>query len=404
MRKLLFLIPFSVFLMAGQISAQEDPEDEFIHRDFQFTFMFPPIGTNGIDFYKVVNCVSINSFIGVSAGNECFEAGGFMNVNRAYTIGTQLAGFMNITGIEKGRGYYSEGVQMAGFGNIFNTSYTGINIAGFANVSSGKFEGVQISGFTNVLPKVTNSVQIAGFGNVSRELDSTFQIAGFANISEQGIKNSQISGFFNASEDIDGMQIAGFANVAGTVKGFQLAGFVNVCDSIDGVPLAFISIVKKNGYRSFELSTSDFSYVQLSYKMGIPRLYTIYSLSKPTGPFSRWTYGGGLGTRFPLENEFALNLELSANQVFWINEKQAEYFIETDRLNMVNQVKAIFSRKVMNDASVFLAPTFNVGISSDKENGRNLGKDIMPYWQISPVNSGRTRVRLWVGFNAGLNI
>ena len=115
MRKFLSLILLSVFLIPEQIFAQEEGEDEFIHREFQFTFMFPPIGTNGIDFYKVVNCVSINSFIGVSAGIECFEAGGFINVNRAYTRGIQLAGFMNITGIEKGRGYYSEGIQMAGF-------------------------------------------------------------------------------------------------------------------------------------------------------------------------------------------------------------------------------------------------------------------------------------------------
>jgi len=80
-----------VFWSVTVYGQEETEEDGFIHRDFQFTFMVPPVGTNGMEFARVVNCFSINTFAGFSAGTECMELGGFLNINKAHMRGSQIA-------------------------------------------------------------------------------------------------------------------------------------------------------------------------------------------------------------------------------------------------------------------------------------------------------------------------
>jgi len=372
MSKWLTLLSLLMVLQSIPLHGQEGADGEgYIHRDFQFTFMLPPLGTNGIDFARVVNCFSINTFAGFSAGNQCMELGGFVNMNKAYMRGSQIAGFANVVGLVPAPGYNSQGIQVAGFANYINGSFAG--------------------------------AQIAGFANISRQADSTMQLAGFANVLVRGEKNSQAAGFLNVGEDISGLQAAGFANIAKNVTGIQVAGFINIADSIQGIPLGFINVVRKNGYSGFEISGSDFNYFQFIYKMGTPWLYNIYSAGKPMGDLNRWTIGLGIGTTIPFDELYTLKLEVVAHQELFIGEDRAPKWLYTDRLNMVNQVRAIFSRKIIQEVSVFLAPTFNVGIASDKGGPNPLWEDLMPYWKITPVHGARKRIRLWFGFSGGIS-
>ena len=147
-----------------------------------------------------------------------------------------------------------------------------------------------------MLYEVITGFQGAGFANVAGGMDYGFQGAGFGNFCGNGSVNFQGAGFMNVAGSVKGIQAAGFMNIAGYVKGVQAAGFINICDSIDGVPIGFINIVKKNGYHKIELAGSELMYASASWKMGVQKLYNIYTIGKPFGPANSFLLGWGFGS------------------------------------------------------------------------------------------------------------
>jgi len=350
MKKIFPLLAIA-FLITQCLSAQED-STSFERGPFQFTFLFPPLSTNGAKNAHIVNDVSLNLFLGVSGGVEKFEAAGFINVDK----------------------YYMNGVQLAGFGNTVGGHSSGAQIAGFYNVN-----GTHASGF---------------------------QGAGFVNVAGGNVKGAQAAGFVNVAEEVKGAQVAGFVNVAGTVKGFQGAGFLNVCDSIDGVPLAFISVVKKNGYRKFGFNISEVQYASLSFKMGVSKLYNIYSFGKPIGPGSRWMFGGGLGTQIGLSEKMNLNIEGTVHQELWIADPATPHFLYIDRLNLYNTVKFLFGWNMGDKVDLHIGPTFNVSVAHTSPSlGVKPWNEIAPYSFYNHTNnsSKQTNVQMWVGLQGSIS-
>lgn len=389
----LVILLISVLPVAGQ-----EAETEYEHRTFQFTFLFPPLSTNGINNINCINDFSINSFIGLSGGVGAFEAAGFINIDRKNVTGIQVAGFGNTVGD------YVNGVQAAGFYNVNGTFMEGVQAAGFINVAGSDVTGVQAAGFINFTGRKLNGVQAAGFMNIAGETATSAQAAGFGNVSVSGSADFQASGFFNVATEVEGAQIAGFINVAGKVKGVQIAGFINICDSIEGVPIGFISIVKQNGYRRLEISVSEIQYLNLSYKMGVKELYTIYSFGKPFGDRSRWMYGAGLGTELDLSDRLLLNIEGTVHQELWVANPEINRFLYIDRVNLYNTAKFIFGWKTNSRASLHLGPTFNVGVSGDDTNSIISDHELIaPYSFLkyrSPSNN--TTTQIWFGFQGGI--
>lgn len=308
---------------------------------FQITLIAPPVGTNGTNYYKCSNDVSLNLIIGVSASTNNFELGSFLNIDRFYANGTQISGVANINGFDsKAKELTSEGVQCAGFLNHNTNNYSGVQISGAINKNK-NFEGFQVSGFANRNLSTKNSYQIAGVANISNRGESRLQVSGFVNVAEnltsvrdidsvnvekEG-KGIQATGFVNIAKDVKGIQVAGFANIAENVKGVQLSGFINICDSIDGIPISFISIVKKGGYRNFEIATTDWSPLQFTYRMGVEKFYTVYSISKLRGNWDRYAYGIGFGhNRRIFNDKTSLNIELVNYQEFVLNSQHSALF------------------------------------------------------------------------------
>lgn len=382
MKKILSLFAIA-FVLSHSLSAQEDSAS-YEHAPFQFTFLFPPLSTNGAKNARIVNDVSLNLFLGVSGGVEKFEGAGFINIDNYYMKGVQLAGFGNTVG-----GQVS-GAQIAGFYNVNGSHASGFQGAGFVNVVGGSLKGAQAAGFINVSSQAEKGVQVAGFGNVIGEGDTHFQGAGF----------------FNVAGEVRGAQVAGFLNVAGNVKGFQGAGFLNVCDSIDGVPLAFISVVKKNGYRKFGFNISEVQYANVSYKMGVSKLYNIYSFGKPSGPGSRWMFGGGFGTEIGLSENMNLNIEGTVHQELWIADPATKYFLYIDRLNLYNTVKFLFGWNMGDMVDLHIGPTFNVSVAhTSPDLGMKPWNEIAPYSFYSHTNNSykETRVQMWVGLQGSIS-
>ena len=388
-----------ISLLTMQCLQGQGDTTAYERRPFQFTFLFPPLSTNGAKNAKIVNDVSLNLFLGVSGGVEAFEAATFINIDRYYVRGAQLAGFGNTVGGS------ASGAQVAGFYNVNGTDLNGFQGAGFVNVAAGEVTGAQAAGFINVAGDSLEGFQGAGFMNVAGSAKKGVQAAGFGNVIGEGATHFQGAGFFNVAQEVQGAQVAGFINVAGTVKGFQLAGFLNICDSIDGVPLALISVVKKNGYRKIGFTFSEVQYANLSFKMGVKQLYTIYSFGKPKGPSSRWMFGGGLGTEIDLSEKMMLNIEGTVHQELWIGNTASPYFLYIDRLNLYNSLKFLFGWNMDEKVDIQIGPTFNVSVAhSNPDMGQMAWIEIPPYsfYNHTNTNYEQTNVQMWVGLQGSI--
>ncbi|MFI3299138.1 MAG: hypothetical protein R3Y49_05000 [Rikenellaceae bacterium] len=148
------LLVLLLMLCSQTLSAQE------LHKGFQLSFV-TPVGTNGQNSAKTINDYSLNILGGYSYANTTFELGGLYNINKAYAIGFQLAGLVNVTG-----------------------DMTGLQIAGLTNISR-DVKGVQIAGLFNKA-KVMNGVQI---GLVNYAEKSNGVQLGLINISKYGGKH-----------------------------------------------------------------------------------------------------------------------------------------------------------------------------------------------------------------------
>jgi len=405
-----------IIMMIGQsVNAQHDTAT-YEHRPFQFTFLFPPLSTNGSNNANIVNDVSLNLLIGVSGGVDAFEAASFLNIDRFHVNGVQIAGFGNtvggyasgvqLAGFYNVNGSYIQGFQGSGFVNVVGAGVEGAQTAGFVNVAGKSVTGFQGAGFINVAGDTLNGVQAAGFLNISGDAKHGVQAAGFGNVADSGNNHFQGAGFFNVAEEVHGAQVAGFINVAGKVTGTQLAGFINICDSIEGVPLSFISVVKQNGYRKFSLSVSEVQYANLSFKMGVKHLYNIYSFGKPFGPGSRWMFGGGLGTEIDLSEKMMLNIEGTVHQELWIGSPANVPFLHIDRLNLYNSVKFLFGWNMDNKVNIHLGPTFNVSVAdSNPDFGTLAWHEIAPYsvYNRTKNNYNQTNVQMWVGLQGSIS-
>ena len=396
--------------MPGLSAVAQNDTLEYRHRPFQFTFMFPPFSSNGADNVNIINDVSLNLFVGVSGGVEIFEAGSFINVDRFYVKGIQLAGFGNTVGGTmdglQWAGFYNvvgtraNGLQAAGFTNVVGSGMNGIQAAGFANVAGAFMNGIQGAGFINISGGAMKGIQAAGFMNIAEASDKGIQAAGFGNISGEGTTGFQGAGFLNVAERVKGLQAAGFLNVAGHVKGVQLSGFINVCDSIDGVPIGVISVVKKNGYRKLALSVSEVQYANLSFRLGVRQFYNIFSFGKPFGPGGRWMYGWGAGTEVDLTGKSMLNIEGIIHHEFWIPNPENRYFFYSDRTNLYNSARFLFGWETDNRISLHLGPTFNVAVAHTRADlSPRAWHEIAPYaiFNRTADNYRETNVQMWFG-------
>jgi hypothetical protein len=401
MKKSALSLIVGLFIFSSAVRAQEKEMPELRESDFQFTFMFPPLSTNWVHNSKTVNKFSLNLFVGNAGAVDGVELGGFINSINYYMNGFQGAGFGNIVGDSV------NGAQLAGFFNINGGAMEKFQGAGFVNVAGGNVSGCQASGFGNVSGGLTSGAQVAGFFNVAERYEKGAQIAGFVNVSG-GKPGAQLSGFCNTAQEIKGAQMAGFINVAGNVKGLQMAGFINVCDSIDGVPIAFISVVKKNGYRHFDFSVSETQYINFSYRMGVRHFHSIYSIGKPTGPGNRWLIGFGMGGHVDIRENMSLNIEALVHQELWIADSRSGNLLHIDRLNLLNQFRALYAYRLSDRTEMFFGPTLNVAVA---ETNPDLGffawNEIGPNWAFynrTQGNTGMTNVKIWFGITGGIRL
>jgi hypothetical protein len=379
MKKKTFILMLALFIASASFSQKAQ---DYKTSEFQFTFLCPHLSTNGFQNAHTVNKTSINLFCGLAGGVDGFEAAGFLNIDKRFVKGAQFSGFANLNG-----GYLD-----------------GSQFAAFLNNTKDSAKGAQFAGFLNLCGNRSDVFQAAGFANIVHGENKGSQIAGFINVSEKGTTELQSAGFANVSNNVNGAQIAGFINVAKEVKGVQIAGFINICDSIDGIPIGFINVVRKNGYRKFEVSASEALFLNLTYKMGVKQFYSIYTIGKPEGPRSRWFYGFGFGTEKDLSPKVVLNIEAIVHQELWVAKSNAS-FLDEDGLFLLSQLKTSFGIKLSESTQLFVGPNINVQIRNNKNQSKYKGDDLdhgLDFFCRTSKGSRKTEVKCWIGLSAGL--
>jgi hypothetical protein len=256
----------------------------------------------------------------------------------------------------------------------------GVQASGLINTTVGNVKGLQLSGVTNVATKPVIGAQITGLVNTTVGTMTGLQLAGVVNV---------------ATEKIDGAQI-GLVNYAQTIKGFQF-GLINVADSVEkGAALGLFTYIR-HGYHRFEIEANETFYANATFKSGVEKLYMIYTVGfKHQNGINYWSPGIGIGSLVHLSPTFDMNLDLITRQV-----NEGEWW--TDELNLLNTLDLNLAYKFSEKLSIYGGPSFNVVVSGITDNeGNIIGDSFSPSWNFSDITYDDNRVKMYIGFNAGI--
>lgn len=230
--------------------------------------LLPSVGTTGT---RVRRNISINFIGGSVAEIDGVEIGVGINHVSDNIRGAQFSAIANVVGGDL------RGVQAAGIGNVGAGNIRGAQLAGVANMNTGHIRGLQASGVANYAGSF-RGIQAAGVANFVEGEARGLQMSGTANRADH-VQGFQLSGVANLASTVNGGQI-GVVNVAtGKVSGLQL-GVVNVADESD-VSIGLVNIIHK-GYRALDVWTSDSLPVQVGFKMGSKKFYTMIAAAQGT--------------------------------------------------------------------------------------------------------------------------
>lgn len=263
-------------------------------------------------------------FINIAKGNQQNPQIGFINSNEKDLSGVQIS-YVNTVG-----GSFM-GLQV-GFINTVANSAMGPQF-GFINTCGGQFQGIQ-SGFINTVAKESQGVQ-TGFINT---------VAG----NHQGIQ----VGFINtAAADLEGAEI-GFINSTKKLNGLQL-GFINYADTVEnGIPIGFISVVRKGGYRAFELSSNEMYPANFAFKIGVRRFYTSFNIGYNENLKNRFATGVGMGSIIDINERFFINPELNTYSALQYGNDEWDF-------NQLSKFNLNFGYNLDYGFSLVAGPTFS---------------------------------------------
>jgi hypothetical protein len=389
----------SAFLSSKQTMNSLNLNNFFSKQPFQFS-LTPGLGSHGRLGAQMINKFSFNVFGGYTAGVNGFELGTLFNIVKKDMKYAQIAGVFNIVGGSV------TGVQIAGLHNTVLDSMSGVQISGFTNVVSKTMkgvqvaglynhavhgEGIQVGGMGNINLRNGQGIQVGGIFNFSKAMSGT-QIAGFANINVKKLKGVQVAGIANISvKEVSGLQISSFVNFTKVLKGVQI-GMVNIADTSEGYSIGLLNIVRK-GYHKLSISTSELQHINLAYKSGNHKLYSIlvagFQLDDKEQAYS---FGYGLGSDMRLGKGFFFNPELTSLYVYTGNWEQQ---------NLLNRLQVNIKYRLGKLCSIYMGPAVSIlyakpvgyvdGYRSNFVNGYpsfSMGKEVIG----------------WIGWNVGLDL
>jgi len=391
---------------------------------FQFSVV-PFIGTNSTCGSPTIVDYSFNLFGGYNKNIRKLEVGGIFNADLGNVqwlqyagvanvvwknvTGLQFAGCVNVVNGNVNGGQFSgvvniakgnvEGIQYAGVANIDKRKVRGIQVAGILNHTEDSTIGLQIAGILNNNFNSTKGVSIAGICNNQIKFMQGSQLAGISNIALDGIDGLQLAGVVNVSNKvINGTQISGLVNVANKVFGSQL-GVFNFSDSITGIPIGFFSYAN-NGFHKLEVSSNELFYLNAAFITGVDAFHNIFTAGVRPDESGNplWTVGYGVGTKIPLSKIFALNIDITSNQI-----SKGDF---TAKINLLNKGYLGVDIKLTKKIAITTGPEINALFTNPSfKKYPTLFSDIKPrvfYNEQSRKND--LNVKMWLGWKLGLRL
>ncbi|MBS1605279.1 MAG: hypothetical protein JST42_21625 [Bacteroidetes bacterium] len=325
-----------LFLSSKQIVQSLNLGDFFANKPVQMS-LIPGLGTHGRMSGQVVNKLSCNLIAGYSAGTKGVELAGIANFDKGEVRGVQASGIADLVG-----GKVS-GVQLAGIHNEDLDSLRGVQAGGISNRVWGSMEGVQLSGIAN-----------------------------------------------ETKGDVYGVQVSGILNKARNVKGMQI-GVVNLADSCSGFMIGIVNIVR-NGMHEWSVFSNEMMPINVAYKSGTRKMYTIIQASADISSDERaYGYGIGIGNELGLGRRFALNTEY----VF------STFIVGHGReLPGVSRLQTMLRCRMWRNFSLYAGPSISI-TSPTKVLNPDGYKMILPRAGYHRFGVGNAVA--WVGWTVGIN-
>lgn len=273
------------------------------------------------------------------------------------------------------------------------TNRVSINVIGGYSHANEIFE---LGGVYNINLDHVSGVQISGIMNYSRSSLRALQFAGIANVVRKGDITLQVSGIANVSDRVRGLQLAGIVNVAKSMSGVQI-GLINYCDTCHGVPIGLFNIVRHGGKQELEVAVSDVLNTSVSFKLGIDKLYTIFSggVNFLNGK-TEYGIGLGLGTHIGWKNGWGNQIEIMGYSMTEGGKFQSG-------VNLLSQLKINVSKQLRKHLNVFAGPVLNMTVSDYINPDTGIaGCSICPY-KLFHHKSGDIATNGWVGFSTGVS-
>lgn len=253
--------------------------------------------------------------------------------------------------------------------------------------------GLELAGVFNIDRKAVRYVQAAGVFNVVGGQVHGVQLAGVHNHDLDSVHGVQAAGVSNVVKgEMRGLQVSGVVNYAKRLKGVQI-GLVNIADTSSGFMIGLVNIVK-NGIHEFTLSSNEMLPLNISYKTGSRKMYSILQLGfDPAGNEKAYAYGIGIGNELGLSSRLALNTELAL----------ISFLVGHDRnLPEVVRLQTLMRVKLGKNISLFAGPALSL-TSPNKTLLPDGYKTVLPRAGYHTFAIGNN-VMAWVGWSAGINI
>ncbi|HVW59618.1 MAG TPA: STN and carboxypeptidase regulatory-like domain-containing protein [Puia sp.] len=254
-------------------------------------------------------------------------------------------------------------------------------------------KGVEMGGVFNIEKKDVKGVQAAGIVNIVGGRVEGVQLAGSHNIVMDSLKGLQAAGVCNTARQVSGVQIAGVINITRRLKGVQI-GVVNIADTSDGYSIGLVNL-SRNGIREFSMFADEVSPLNLAFRSGNAKLYSILLIGYDPGKDHRtYRYGFGLGHRFRLNKTLSLDPELTNEHLAvgsWDNFKYSN-----DLYKLSLDLHARLSRHF----AISGGPSLNFYHLDKKLRGNILTP---PVYKGYPTWSSSDNVTGWIGWRVNVN-
>lgn len=259
-------------------------------------------------------------------------------------------------------GGYTAGLDGIEFGGLFNINRQDVRYlqaAGLFNLVGGNFKGVQLAGIGNTVLKNTSGLQAAGIYNIVKDT-------------------------------LTGVQVAGIFNKSRVLRGVAISP-VNIADTLDGYAIGLFSL-SKNGYHEVSVYSNEVSTVNVGFKTGNAKLYSIISVGANfTNDIKFYDFILGFGHDFILNKRCFLSTELSAQSL--ISERWNNW-------QGISTLGTILNIKAGSKLTLVAGPTFNIYDGNKDENMPDGGQQyIKNRTGLITVKDGRS----WIGWRAGIS-